>query len=765
LKRLVLALLVMGFSCSISQVLLVREFMIIFSGNELILGIIFVNWLLCTAIGSWGLGRLADRTKRSLDWLVVTLILASIVLPIQILFVRSMVGWLVVERGEMVGLFSTIYSTFLALLPFCSLHGFQFTLGCKLYPGGGDAGGSPGQISRVYVFEALGSVMGGLAFTYLLVHHLRVLEMSMGLSLLNLSLALLLLRSEWPGPAPRTSGRLLTCITVLLIAMSGYVVLTGGLRDIDAASYRWQWEGLELAHSQNSIYGNIAVTRSDGQLDFWVNGLPLFTAPDPNIEFVEEVVHFPMLEHPSPRRVLLIGGGLGGVLEELLKHPVQKVTYVELDPLMIELARRYSQAASEVLDDPRVEVIHLDGRLFVKGAEASFDVAIVNLPSPSTLQLNRFYTIEFFREIHKILDEDGLISMGLPSSLAHMSEEMGDRNRSVYETIKRVFPSCLVVPGDYNIFIASPSSRESVLTYDAGILHQRLLDRGLETNLFTEDYIRYKFSPERMEMGLAYLHRNSVELNRDMKPVAVYYDLAIWNAMFNPYTRVFFAFLSHVEVWWLIIPLAPAILAIIIVRRRLKLAQTPIYLAIFTTGLAGMTFSIIMLYAFQALCGYLYQELGVVAASFMLGLALGGWFMGRRISKLDGDISALCRGELAIVAYLLIAPLAVMLLSFRAAGAFLLPLVRVVLPLLNCAAGFLVGLEFPLASRICLRDGGRVGGVAGALYASDLFGACLGALMASIWLIPLHGVLGACLVAAGLNVASLLLLYGVMRPG
>ena len=755
----------MGFSCSISQVLLVREFMTIFYGNEFILGIILVNWLLCIALGSWGLGRLADRSTRRLDWLVVTIILTSIVLPIQILFVRSMGDWLMVERGEMVGLFPTFYSTFLALLPFCLLHGFQFTLGCKLYSGEGGTGEAPVQISRIYVLESLGSVIGGLAFTYLLVHHLQVLEISIGLSLLNLSLPLLLLWAERAGQSLSTSSSLLTGVTLLLIAVSGYLLLTGGLGGLDTESYRWQWEKLDLVHSQNSIYGNIAITRSEEQLDFWVNGLPLFTAPDPDIEFVEEVVHFPMLQHPSPERVLLIGGGLGGVLEELLKHPVHSVTYVELDPLMIELAKKYSQTASKVLDDPRIEVVPLDGRLFVKGAGASFDVAIVNLPPPSTLQLNRFYTVEFFREIHKILDGDSVLSMGLPSSLAHMSEEMGNRNRSIYETIKRVFPSCLVIPGDYNIFLASPSNIEGYLTYDADILLQRLRDRDLETSLFTEGYIRYKFSTERMEMGLAYLRGNRVEVNRDLRPVAVYHDLALWNAMFNPHTRVFFAFLSKVDLWWLIIPLGSMMLALLMVRRRLRLVRTPIYMAIFTTGLAGMTFSIIMLYAFQALCGYLYQELGVVAASFMLGLALGGWFMGRKISKLGGDISTLCKAELVIIAYSLLTPPAIMLLSLRATKAFILPLARGVLPLLNCVAGFLVGLEFPLASRICLKDGDRVGRVAGALYASDLFGACAGSLMSSIWLIPLHGVLGACLVAAAFNVVSLINLNRGTRSG
>ena len=759
MKRLVLAILVMGFSCSISQVLLVREFMTIFCGNELILGIIFVNWLLGIALGSWGLGRLADRPTRRLDWLVVIFILVSIVLPIQILFVRSMGGWLVAERGEMAGLIPTFYSTFLAMLPFCTLHGFQFTLGCKLYPRGGDADEPSIQISRVYVLESLGSVMGGLAFTYLLVHHLRVLEMSVCLSLLNLSVALLLLKAERAGPASRFSETLLTGVIILLIAVSGYATLSGGVGDLDAASYRWQWERLGLVHYQNSIYGNIAVTRSDGQLDFWVNGLPLFTTPDPDIAFVEEVVHFPMLQHPSPEKVLLIGGGVGGVLEELLKHPVRKVTYVELDPLIIELVGRYSQGASAVLDDPRVEVVHADGRLFVKGAEGFFDVAIVNLPSPSTLQLNRFYTIEFFREVHDVLEEDGILSIGLPSSLAHISEEMGARNKCVYDTIRRVFPSRLVVPGDYNIFLASPSSGEGVLTYDVEILYQRLRDRGLETSLFTEDYLQYKFSPERMEIGLAYLHRNRVEVNRDMRPVAVYYDLALWNAMFYPHARAFFTLMSHVELWWLIIPLGFSILALLMVRRRLRLVWTPIYLTIFTTGLAGMTFSIITLYAFQALCGYLYQELGVVAAAFMLGLSLGGWFMSRRVSKLRVDISTLAKTELAIIAYSLITPLAITLFSLRTPEPFILPLVRVALPLLNCIAGFLVGLEFPLVSRICLRGSDRTGRVAGTLYASDLFGACVGSLMSSIWLIPLHGVLGACLVAAALNAASLALLY------
>ncbi len=79
MKRLALNYVVMGISCSISQVLLAREFMTVLGGNELILGVLLVNWLLCIALGSWGLGRLADRTTRRLELLVIVLILVSIV--------------------------------------------------------------------------------------------------------------------------------------------------------------------------------------------------------------------------------------------------------------------------------------------------------------------------------------------------------------------------------------------------------------------------------------------------------------------------------------------------------------------------------------------------------------------------------------------------------------------------------------------------------------------------------------------------------------
>jgi len=756
LKRLELTFVVMGFNCSIIQVLLAREFMTIFSGNELVLGVLFVNWLLCIALGSWGLGKLADRQMVSFVWLVFILIGISVILPAQIVFLRSIVSRIVAERGEMAGLISTFYSTFIVLLPFCSLYGFQFSLGCKLYARGGVAEYSSIQIGRVYVLEALGSVIGGLVFTYILASNLRALEISIGLSLLNLFLAMILLLNK---NVVSSSNEFLKAVIAFMVMVGGFAFFSGWIGNLDASSYHWQWRGLGLIHSENSVYGNIAVTQSGDQVNLWVNGLPIFTSPNPDVIFVEEVVHFPMLQHPMPERVLLIGGGLGGVLEELLKHPVSKVTYIELDPALIKLTKIFSPESAEVLKDPRVEAINLDGRLFVKKANAVFDVVIINLPPPSTLQLNRFYTIEFFKEIRSVLDEDGILSFGLSSSLAHMSKEMAARNRCVYETLIEVFPCCLIVPGDFNLFLASSSCGDEGATWDVEVLTGRLRNRGLATSVFTDDYIRYKLSPERMAIGLAYLHGEGMDVNMDMRPIAVFHDLALWNVMLHPGSGALFSLLSEVKLWWLAPPLMLLFTAMLMIQRRWRSSRLSVYVAVLTTGIAGMTSSIVILYAFQALCGYLYIELGVLTASFMFGAALGGWFMAYMISEQERDIKTLCKTEIMVIAYSILMPIAIMGLSESGEKTNIISIARCLFPLMNGIAGFIVGMEFPLASQISMRVGGRVGSVAGALYATDLMGACIGSLIASIWLVPLHGVIGVCLVAAILNVASLIALY------
>ena len=148
----------------------------------------------------------------------------------------------------------------------------------------------------------------------------------------------------------------------------------------------------------------------------------------PDIALVEELVHLPMLFHPHPRRILVVSGGVGGVLNEILKHPVERVDYAELDPLLIEAVQKFPTPLTVgELSDPRVNIEHVDGRLLVRRLAAEgnerYDLVIVNLPYPVTLQLNRFYTVEFFRLVREILTQEGVVALPSPGTGSEVCSE------------------------------------------------------------------------------------------------------------------------------------------------------------------------------------------------------------------------------------------------------------------------------------------------------------------------------------------------------
>lgn len=208
----------------------------------------------------------------------------------------------------------------------------------------------------MYICEAIGTMIGGIMFTYLLVHYLHPLEITLCVGLLSLASALLLLKPETITWRSREGWRpkLVVCLVLLFIGLGVHSLVTGSIDGLHGISARWQWMGHNLIYYQNSVYGNVSITQRGEQFNFYESGLPMFSEPNPDIAFNEEVTRFPMLYHPSPRKVLLIGAGIGGMLEQVLKHPVDEVHYAELDPLIIEAAREYSpESFLYPLDDPR----------------------------------------------------------------------------------------------------------------------------------------------------------------------------------------------------------------------------------------------------------------------------------------------------------------------------------------------------------------------------------------------------------------------------
>ncbi len=149
----------------------------------------------------------------------------------------------------------------------------------------------------------------------------------------------------------------------------------------------------------------------------------------------EPLVHVPMLLHPEPKRVLLIGGGDGGALEEVLKHPsVEKATMVELDGKVIEVAKEYlGKIHNGSFEHPKAEVIVGDGIEYIKNTQEKFDVIILDLTDPYSIS-TYLYTDEFYREVKSKLNENGVLALHteMPYVLDHI-------HIRVLKTLKTVF--------------------------------------------------------------------------------------------------------------------------------------------------------------------------------------------------------------------------------------------------------------------------------------------------------------------------------------
>lgn len=748
-----LSIIIAGFTAMASQIILLREFLTVFYGNELSVGFILANWLIGGALGSMVLGRFSDRIRNKATVFSFCQTAIALILPSSVIMIRVIKSLLNIAPGEIVPIFTIAALSFIILMPLCVILGFIFSLGCRLHescPGPAASG-----IGRVYALEALGSMAGGILAGIIMIKIFGSLQIAVILSIINLVSALLIILRFLTGSR---RGQLYGLIMIAAILAFASLWVSKGLKSLDRYSLKKQWQGYDLLESKDSIYGNITVAREEGQISFFENGLHLYTVPD---KFnAEESVHFAMLEHPNPSQVLLIGGGVGGLITEILKHPVDRVDYVELDPLIIDMAMSHLTGEYyDSLKDPRVFIKNGDGRFFVKKASDRYDCIIVRLGDPCTAQLNRYYTYEFFLEAKHAMKKGGVISFGASSSESYIDNRLRRYLEVVYSTLKKAFSDVKVIPGDIAYFLGS--DEKDNLTYDYKILMRRADDRRLDIKYVREYYLFSKLSSEKISyIEEAIASFRPADINRDFRPVAYYYYIIFWAGQFRD--SAFNKGLQCVSRAG-IVKSARLVYAVILVlgiaaiRRRQFFIRTA-QLAIAVTGFSMISYQILILLAFQVIYGYMFYKLGILMASFMAGLAFGGLCAVKLMTRLKGGIGQFIIVQFALSLYPFLLIYAFRYLASSGEARVLAAGSDVIFPAMPFLAGILGGLQFALANNIYLgksKDTGRAGGLN---YGLDLLGSCFGAILTAALLIPLVGIIGTCILIAILNSIILLLM-------
>lgn len=749
------ALLLMGFTFTITQVVVIRELLVIFLGNELSIAVVLANWLLLEAAGSFFLGRRLKGMVSEKGYAFLQLLIA-LLLPLAIYSIRCLRDLMGLSIGEGASLLQILIWTAVVLAPLGIADGVLFTLACALHSDA--SGGSPRSVGKVYFYEGFGAGVGGIIYTFLLIPFFNSFDVAILLGIANLTCGILLLST---GERKGINGRVLAGLLWLFL-MAGIALFTlsaaGGL---EKASLDRQWKGLQLLESRWSPYGNVAVGRKEDQITFFSNGIPTCTAPIPNIAFAEEMVHYPMLALPSPKTILIIGGGPGGVIAEALKHPVEEVHYTEIDPVMIQLVKKHlTPLTRRELENPRVRIHNVDGRLYIKTTSRRFDAILLNLPPPFTLELNRFYTVEFFTEILRSLTDSGVLALHLPGSETYLSRETRDLNLSIRQSLQMVFPSVHVIPGEIHFILAFASVAAG--RPSPGMLIERLHERELSILFFRAPQIRLKLEAGRQKWLDDSLNRGeAVKLNRDGNPFGLYYGIAYWNAQFHPALQVFWRMVADLRLWHLAAPLLILACAALAVRqkRRDRLQKGALVWVVGSTGFFGMATGILLIFAFQTLYGHAYHWIGLLIAFFMAGLAWGSWIMNRMLANIRNPGVILTLIELFIILFAFLGMIFLAISYSPGQGQNLLSVIKHGFIPASAGAGFFVGLEFPLAGSLFSRGGERVVRTAGTLYAADLSGAFLGSLLVGVIMVPALGILQTLAVIIFLKTSSLAFIH------
>lgn len=687
-RLLTCAVVALGISSVMSQLVIIREFLGVFGGNELTVGVVLGTWTLLTGGGSY----LGKRLPRKYTVLIGSQLGVG-VLPFVQLFLLRVTKNLLFIQGELVDLTRIFVWSFILLAPFCLVAGSFLVLACNLYSQERKAS----DIGRVYIIDSLGDISGGALFSFVLIYVFNQFQIAYVILFINLILSFLVSLS--------VRSKLLYVSVALLCFFS----VLFSFYDVNAAATAQLYSGQNVIYEKSSLYGHIVVTQEAGQVTVFENSVPFFSTQD--IISAEETVHYAMVQTDrKDLNVLLIGGGASGTIKEVLKYPVKIVDYVEIDPDIIEVGKTFT-------DNVRgARVYSMDGRKYVKETDMMYHVIILDVPDPDSAQLNRFYTVEFFEEVKTILAADGIFSLSLSTSPNYVGKPTRELNSSVYKSLKAVFSTVIIIPGNQNFFLAS----DSELTYE---IAERIEELAIPTEYVNKYYLSGTLTDDRIFM-VSDSTTEDVSVNSDFKPKAYYYYLLFWMSQFRGH---FVGFL--------------AILAVLVVILLMKIAPDPVPFALFTTGFAGTALELILVLGFQILYGYVYSQVGVLITAFMIGLLVGAFYVLKTLKRYSRRSLVIC--EMTVV-------------LFSVGLAVFLPyMVTITFVLAVVVLGALVGAEFPLASHLYYKD---VPATAAAVYGADLLGGCLGALLVSTLLVPLIGLTSTCILVAGLNGVSGLIL-------
>lgn len=750
----------LGFFAAVAQALLFREFLAGYAGNELGIGCFFGAWLLWVAAGAAAGRRLRFPTgaNAKFEFLPLLYIPAYAAQAVLIRHSRLVAG---VAGYELFPLARMLPVSFAANAPVSLVTGFLFTAACRWLSSEHSLA-----VARVYVLEALGSCAGGVAVTLMLAADMAPESIALW--------AVLPLLAGLPFRGQTRRGALARLAPA---AAAGLLLLAGADRHWTRHADSSAWRRLLPESGFQGAFATAQARYRYGQYggQFTVAAWESVCETIPNTEHASEVSAVLLAQNPDAKRFLVLGTGVFALAQRLTQLPqTQSVCWLDADPdyparLMAVLPERLRDGTADLT------VPGVDARRFLASTAECYDAIVLNLPDPTTLLLNRYFTREFFGLLKQRLAPAGVLGVRVTGGANVMGSDLVHVGASVFHTLQSVFPHLAIKPGDETWLMASGSDR---LSEAPALLRRRF--RAIEgaTGIYPPEGLPALYPPDRIAFQRQAYER-AVRgdarglLNTESRPRALLHVLlfagrqAGTREAVSVFVRRFAgcgtALLLMAVLGYVVLRTAYVVTTVWRSRAGPRteagegigaagtgapdgpIAHTAFdsYFLVASAGAVGIAFSVLLMFTYQSRFGSIFLHIGLISALFMGGLTIGGALCERVVFKYGRSA-------------LLLPVVMTLHLALLLGVAFMTgDLSRGVFALLFLAGGVLSGCYVPVAAA-ALKAARHADQAAGsAVEICDHLGGAAGGLATGLLIVPALGAQALLGIAGALLAANL----------
>jgi len=338
-------------------------------------------------------------------------------------------------------------------------------------------------VSKVLTFDYVGALAASVLFPLLLVPHLGLMRTGFLFGLANVGVAIALI-VMLPGKR-KLRAELVVGLLVAIGLAVGFAVSEKLQRAAEVGVY-----GDPILYAVSTPYQRVVITKRAGDLRLYLNGNLQFSSRD-EYRYHEALVHPVMSRARNPRHVLVLGGGDGLAVREILKYPgVASVTLVDLDPEMTNLFRNSAMLAAlnhNAFSSPKVRVINADAFRWLRENSRRFDVVLVDFPDPTNFAIGKLYTVSFYRELAKALAPGAVISVQSTSPLVAPR---------AYWTVATTLEAAGLTTRGYHVYVPSFGEWGFVLASNQPIGRPGPLPQGLRFLTPQTDALAFIFPPD-----------------------------------------------------------------------------------------------------------------------------------------------------------------------------------------------------------------------------------------------------------------------------